>query len=84
MSRDGSSNRRKRQPAEPPKNRAALAALHGEVWDTEELARIFVVTAIIGTTLVVRRKSDNCVGTIEVQQGPPQFYYNFTPQPPAE
>jgi hypothetical protein len=76
--------RRKQQPvpADPPKSRAELEALYGEeVWSPDTFGGVFVVTAIIGSTLVVRRKSDNLVGTVEVQEGPPQFYYKFTPQP---
>jgi len=68
-------------PTDPPKSRAELEVLYGEVWSIEELGRTFVVTAIVGSTLVVRRKSDDSVGTVDVQQGPPQFYYQFTPQP---
>ena len=63
------------------KSRAELEALFGEVWSTEGLARTFVVTAIIGSTLVVRRKCDNAVGSLTVQEGPPQFYFGFVPQP---
>jgi hypothetical protein len=77
---------KKRQPvpADPSKSRVELTALYGEVWSTEELGRSFVVTAIIGSSVVVRRKSDDAVGTMEVQTGPPQFYYRFTPQATEE
>lgn len=70
--------------ADPPKSRAELESLYGEVWSPETFGGVFVVTAIVGSTLVVRRKSDNLVGTVEVQEGPPQFYFSFTPQPTAE
>jgi hypothetical protein len=86
MSRGRNHKGRKRQPisADPPKSRAELEALHGEVWSTEGLGRTFVVTAIIGATVVVRRKSDDVVGTLQAQQGPPQFFFQFTLQPTAE
>jgi hypothetical protein len=86
MPRGKNPKRRKRQPvpADPPKSRAELEALYGEVWSPETFGRDFIVTAIVGSTLVVRRKSDDAVGTVEVQQGPPQFYFKFTPQPTAE
>jgi hypothetical protein len=75
--------RRKRRTfnVQPIKSRAELEAFYGEVWSTEQLARTFIVTAIIGSTLVVRRKCDDTAGTVEVQEGPPQFYFKFTPQP---
>lgn len=62
-------------------SREELAALHGEVWTTAELARTFVVTAIIGSRLIVRRKADGIVGSLAYQEGPPRLYYGFTPQP---
>lgn len=83
MPRGRNHKRQKRQPllADPPKSRAELEALYGEVWSPDTFGGVFVVTAIVGSTLVVRRKSDNIVGTVEVQEGPPQFYFRFTPQP---
>ena len=77
----GKKPKRQPVPTNPPKNRAELKALYGEVWSTEELGRTFVVTAIIANKVVVRRKSDDAVGTMDVQEGPPQFYYRFTPKP---
>lgn len=73
--------RRKVVNVQPVKSRAELEAQFGRAWDTAELAREFIVTAIIGSAVVVRRKSDDAVGTLNVKEGPPQFYYNFTPQP---
>lgn len=69
---------RKRQPqTQPePKTRHQLEAEHGQVWDTAQLAKDFVITAIIGNTVVVRRKADACVGTLRVQERP-RLYYGF-------
>ncbi|MGF1577934.1 MAG: hypothetical protein ACFCD0_01075 [Gemmataceae bacterium] len=51
---------------------------YGQVWDTAELAREFVVTAIIRPLIVVRRKADDVVGTLTVQEMP-RFYFGFEP-----
>lgn len=64
------------QPA--PKTREELEREHGQVWDTAELAREFVVTAIIRLLIVVRRKADDVVGTLTVQEKP-RIYYGFEP-----
>ena len=60
----------------PPTTREELAARHGQVWDTAELAREFVVTAIIDGSLVVRRKSDGSVGTLMYQDSL-RYYYRL-------
>ncbi|MCA9474069.1 MAG: hypothetical protein KC594_18545 [Nitrospira sp.] len=45
----------------------------------EDCHRILpVVTAIIGTTIVVRRKAEDVVGTLTVQEKP-RFYFGFEP-----
>jgi len=56
--------------------RAALEARYRQVWDTAELARDFVVTGFMAPLVVVRRKSDGVVGSLEFQ-GSPRFYFNF-------
>ena len=43
----------------------ALEAKFGKVWSAEELEQEFIVTAFIGSTVVVRSKSDDVVGTLE-------------------
>ena len=72
--------RRKRQleVQRTPKTREQLEAEFGQVWDTKELAREFVVTAIIRPLIVVRRKADDVVGTLTVQEKP-RFYFAFEP-----
>ncbi len=58
------------------KTREELESEHGQVWDTAQLAKDFVITAIIGNTVVVRRKADDCVGTLRMQERP-RLYYGF-------
>lgn len=61
-------------------DRQALEAAHGKVWDEEELAQEFKVTAIIAPQVVVVRKADGQVGRIEFQNQP-RYYFNFQPDP---
>jgi hypothetical protein len=61
-------------------DRQALQVPHGKVWDEEELAQEFKVTAIIAPKAVVVRKADGQVGSMEFQNQP-RFYYNFQPDP---
>ena len=56
--------------------RAALEALYGQVWDTKELARDFVVIGFLAPILAVRRKSDGARGSLEFQNRP-RYYFNF-------
>jgi hypothetical protein len=75
--------RRKRRhvhSAQPAKSREQIEAQYGRAWDTAHLARDFIVSAIIDHTVVVRRKEDDVVGTLEYQQGPPCLYFNFVQQ----
>ena len=59
-----------------PGSRKALEAEYGQVWDTPDLARDFVVTGFMAPLVVVRRKSDGGVGSLEFQHAP-RFYFNF-------
>lgn len=61
-----------------PKARRELEAEHGVVWDTQELAKEFVILSIIDTSLVVRRKADGVAGWLEFQNSP-RYYYRFRP-----
>jgi endo-1,4-beta-D-glucanase Y len=56
--------------------RAALEARYGQVWDTKELARDFVVIGFLAPILAVRRKSDGARGSLEFQNRP-RYYFNF-------
>ena len=64
-------------------NRETLEAKYGKVWTAEELEQEFIVTAFIGSTVVVRRRVDDVVGTLEFTNRP-HFFFNFTPDKGAE
>jgi hypothetical protein len=66
-----------------PIDREALEARHGKVWNAEELEQEFVVTAFIGPHVVVRRKADDVVGTLEFTRRP-HLFYNFQPSKGTE
>jgi hypothetical protein len=79
--------RRKRRnvlPAQPARSRDELEAQFGRTWTVQDVAKDFIITAIIDHTVVVRRKVDDVVGTLKYQEGPPCLYYSFTQQPNAE
>lgn len=59
-------------------SREALEAKYGQVWNTEELARDFTVTGFMAPLVVVRRKSDGVVGSLEFSHRP-RFYFSFQP-----
>jgi hypothetical protein len=61
-----------------PGSREALEAQHGQVWDTGELARDFIITGFMAPLVVVRRKSDGVQGSLEFQHSP-RLYFNFQP-----
>lgn len=61
-----------------PGSRKALEAAHGQVWDTAELARDFIVTGFLAPFVVVRRKSDGVKGSLEFQHSP-RLYFGFSP-----
>ena len=59
-----------------PNDRAVLEEKHGQVWDTKELARDYIVTGFLAPLIVVKRKSDGVVGSLEFQHNP-RFYFDF-------
>ena len=59
-----------------PKTREELEALHGQVWDTQQLQQDFDVVGFMAPFIGVTRKSDGLKGTLEFQHQP-RFYYNF-------
>jgi len=61
-----------------PGSREALTAEHGQVWDTQELARDFDVEGFLAPYVVVRRKSDGQRGSLLFQHHP-RFYFGFEP-----
>lgn len=61
-----------------PAGREALAARYGRVWDTEELAQEFEVLGFQAPYVVVRRKADGQLGSLEFQHDP-RLYFGFHP-----
>lgn len=69
---------RRRRLAElnPGVNRDELESRHGQVWNLRELASEFIVVGFMSPYIVVRRKSDGIVGSLEFQHAP-RFYFNW-------
>ncbi len=61
-----------------PGSREALEAIHGQVWDTKQLAADFEVIGFLAPLVVVRRRSDGMKGSMEFQHSP-RLYFNFVP-----
>ena len=61
-----------------PKSKEELEALHGRVWSQQEIAAEFIITGIVDLTVIVRRKADDVVGSLDYQNDP-RLYYNFRP-----
>ena len=59
-----------------PNGREVLESRYGQVWDTEQLSKDFSVTGFMAPFVVVKRKEDGAVGSMEFQHDP-RFYYNF-------
>ena len=59
-----------------PKDRNELEAIYEQVWDTAELAKDFIVIGFLAPFIVVKRKTDGGVGSLEFQHQP-RFYFNF-------
>ena len=59
-----------------PGIRESLEARYGQVWDTAELRREFVVEGFLAPFVIVRRRSDDQPGSVEFQHEP-RFYFNF-------
>lgn len=55
---------------------ADLAAEQGQTWTSDELRRDFEVTGFMAPFVVVRRKSDGVVGSLEFTHSP-RVYFNF-------
>ncbi len=74
--------RRKRQKiVVKPRSQEELEGLYGRVWTQQEVAKLYIITAIVGNTIVVRRKDDGAVGRLDYQTGPPNLYFNWRPAP---
>jgi len=61
---------------DPAKERTRLEALHGRVWDTEELKRDFEVHGFFAPMVMVTRKEDGMKGVLAFQHWP-RFYFDF-------
>lgn len=59
-----------------PQEREKLEAQYGQVWDTRDLARDFIVIGFMAPLIVVQRKTDGVKGSLEFQNMP-RFYFNF-------
>ena len=59
-----------------PGSRESLEKTYGQVWDTEELSRDFEVKGFLAPFVVVKRKSDQVLGSLVFQHSP-RFYFNF-------
>jgi hypothetical protein len=62
--------------AQQTDNRAELETRHGKVWNTDELRTEFDVTGFMAPYVIVRRRSDNAVGSLEFQHEP-RYYFSF-------
>ena len=61
-----------------PGSREPLEVRYGQVWDTDQLTNDFEVTGFMAPLVVVRRKSDGVLGSLEFQHHP-RLYFNFVP-----
>lgn len=61
-----------------PSDRPALEAQHGQVWTTSELTEDFEVLGFLAPFVVVRRRADGVLGSVEFQHNP-RFFFNFEP-----
>lgn len=61
-----------------PADRESLQARYGEVWDTAELTDRFEVVEFLAPFVLVRRRLDQQLGSIEFQNQP-RFFFNFVP-----
>lgn len=66
-----------------PKSREELEAEYGvgNVLDTKELARVYIVIGYDAPMLVVTRKRDGCTGTL-LHQNSPRYYFGWKPDRP--
>lgn len=61
-----------------PGSRETLEALHGQVWDTQQLSQDFDVLGFMAPLIVVRRKAEGVKGSLEFQHSP-RLYFNWQP-----
>ncbi len=61
-----------------PGSREALEAVHGQVWDTNQLREDFDVIGFSAPLVVLKRKADSVKGSLMFQASP-RFYFGFEP-----
>lgn len=66
--------------AEAAADRAEAEKRYGKVWNTEELKADFEVKGFAAPFIVVKRRSDGKMGSMEFQHSP-RFYYSFVEDP---
>ena len=59
-----------------PGSRESLEAIHGQVWNTAELQRDFIVEGFLAPFVHVHRRDNKDEGSLEFQHQP-RFYFNF-------
>ncbi len=59
-----------------PEGRRLLEKQYGQVWDTDELRKDFEVLSFCAPWVVVKRRADGVVGSIEFQHSP-RLYWGF-------
>ncbi len=59
-----------------PSGRDALESQYGQVWTTDELRRDYEVVGFAAPLVVVRRRADGRLGSLEFQHNP-RFFFNF-------
>ena len=73
---EGSRQERLEQINAEPGSRKALEAVYGQVWDTGELQRDYIVIGFLAPFVVVRRRDNREEGSLEFQHQP-RFYFNY-------
>jgi hypothetical protein len=68
--------RRRVDELNPGVGRAELERTHGQVWDMRQLAADFIVVGFAAPYVVVKRKSDGALGSLEFQHLP-RFYFGW-------
>jgi hypothetical protein len=63
-------------------NKNELEVRHGKVWSTTELQADFIVTGFMAPYVIVRRKADDAIGSLEFQHEP-RLYFNFVEDEPT-
>jgi hypothetical protein len=59
-----------------PEERGALEKRHDQLWNGSELANDFEIIGFVAPLVVVRRKSDNRLGSLLFQHHP-RYYFAF-------